>query len=658
MNDIIHNNSSPVEESNSSSSSPLSGSDSQSESELSSQYSHYESDEELLPWSDDYMSEDSDDSDSSSSVYSSESSSIDNDSRCSNDTSRIENLSSINNIRTQESPSASKKSNLVSPLIPSKQSELVQRKQAHKQIKPEIYSGNQFDDDKNIGSKRRDKYRSKRNLVNSNNYAITSCFQSCYQSCPALLSLNSFLRFSIFLWILAQGRHLYYSSKGNDMVHHDDDYYSYINLKKRKYTDGRKHPLSKDEEKRIQQMNKEKAMNALGSAAANDDERNKDKNSWWNTGRLKGPKKKKSVEDLSPNCSYQKWQTVSYPTCNSMHEIDLGTALGMEKFGTKLPGDLLGENSIPVDVLEGEDSTHYVGSGLWRNVWRVSDSFGALERFSSVLKMMKIDVEVDERNIDRHRRDAITMERFTSNPNVVSIYGYCANNVLIQYVGMGLDKMIYRNVDDRSGNFTRKTPLGRLQLALEVARGIAALHETNSGTNTPIVHADIQAKQYLVDGKNGHIVLNDFNRCRFLGMHEKSYQACPTRIPSAPGDFRSPEEYHKDFVDEKLDIFSVGHVLHGIMTGRKKPFSKDIGNVPNYVKQGGKPEISSGYFQSPSDKELANLIMETYRHNPQKRISASELVSELENLIVEEKKRLGSERNIRGSRNANEDNKT
>jgi hypothetical protein len=57
---------------------------------------------------------------------------------------------------------------------------------------------------------------------------------------------------------------------------------------------------------------------------------------------------------------------------------------------------------------------------------------------------------------------------------------------------------------------TRETELGRTRLTLGVFRGLAVLHEGDgvSGDNTewlPIVHAELQAKQYLVDSLRGKI---------------------------------------------------------------------------------------------------------------------------------------------------------
>jgi hypothetical protein len=44
---------------------------------------------------------------------------------------------------------------------------------------------------------------------------------------------------------------------------------------------------------------------------------------------------------------------------------------------------------------------------------------------------MKGEHDWDHRNLERHRRDALTMERLTSSPYIISIYGHCGNTVSI-----------------------------------------------------------------------------------------------------------------------------------------------------------------------------------------------------------------------------------
>ena len=125
-------------------------------------------------------------------------------------------------------------------------------------------------------------------------------------------------------------------------------------------------------------------------------------------------RRKANVERLPPGCRPTQWQTLSFPNCNEIHEFDLREALGLRK-RTKV---VTGQNKTV-------DGFGYIGEGMWRTVWKVQ----ARGQVAVVLKTTKGEHEVDTRNLERHRRDALTMERLTSSPYIVSIYGYCGNTV-------------------------------------------------------------------------------------------------------------------------------------------------------------------------------------------------------------------------------------
>jgi serine/threonine protein kinase len=256
-------------------------------------------------------------------------------------------------------------------------------------------------------------------------------------------------------------------------------------------------------------------------------------------------------------------------------------------------------------------------------VFNITDNVGS----RGVIKMMKGEHDVDTRNFDRHRRDALVMERLTSSPYIVSVYSFCGNTVFTEFVGETLDEVIK---DNRTVYPSRNTPRARLKLALDVAKGIQALHEVDGG---PIAHTDIQSEQFLVD-KSGRVKLNDFNRCRFVAHRNKTGEVCGFRIPSAPGAFRSPEEYEDSGLSEKLDIYSTTNVLYEILTGYEIWKDDRISKIRAKVMNGEKPPIPSEYLQPGSpDAGLVTLIGLGHEKSPDQRINASQMVAELESLL-------------------------
>jgi serine/threonine protein kinase len=116
-------------------------------------------------------------------------------------------------------------------------------------------------------------------------------------------------------------------------------------------------------------------------------------------------------------------------------------------------------------------------------------------------------------------------------------------------------------------------------------------------------------------------------------MASKAGGPCKFQIPSAPGKYRSPEEYSEADLDEKLDIYATASVFYGIITGEKAWSDLSTTETKKYVKRGVKPKIGDEYQVPGSiDAALTNLTELAYTKNPEERISASQLVAALEEL--------------------------
>ena len=170
-------------------------------------------------------------------------------------------------------------------------------------------------------------------------------------------------------------------------------------------------------------------------------------------------------------------------------------------------------------------------------------------------------------------------------------------------------------------------PLYKIDLALDIMRGLEAMHNINA------VHADIGAKQFLMDPVEG-VKLNDFNQCRLLPTNDKTGDRCKVKIPSAPGGSRSPEEYELLKIDTKIDIFSTGNILFNILTG-KEPWGRGLMklDVQKKVKKGILPEISDDFSRPGTiDAELAEIVIKAYTFKPEDRWNATKIIQELEGI--------------------------
>jgi hypothetical protein len=198
------------------------------------------------------------------------------------------------------------------------------------------------------------------------------------------------------------------------------------------------------------------------------------------------------------DCKAQyQWQLESYPTCNLLHEHDLG--------------------------LVSEEKVDLLGNGYWRDVWKITDG-GQVEH---VLKTLRYEHDYEDRNYDRHRRDALATLRMTASPSVIDIYAYCGNSGIFEYAyGGDMDDIIWYS--DSKWNSTE-----RLIVAYQVATAIADVHLVEENGRPSIAHTDITTSQFVY--VNGRYKLNDFNRCRFIAWNQKTNEQCGFYVGRNPG---------------------------------------------------------------------------------------------------------------------------
>lgn len=173
------------------------------------------------------------------------------------------------------------------------------------------------------------------------------------------------------------------------------------------------------------------------------------------------------------------WQSSHHPSCNAIHELDLV-----------------------------QTSTRLLTSGSYRHVW----SFQEYNGDARVLKTLHYKRDFDSKNFDRHRRDAVIMERLSSSNHIVDIHGHCSNSVLVDYTRNGDLTFLHRQGE------TRPSMHDMLQIAHDVSAAIADLHDAG------IVHADIKPNQFL--NFEGRYKLNDFNRAHFVKQSVDTNETC------------------------------------------------------------------------------------------------------------------------------------
>lgn len=304
------------------------------------------------------------------------------------------------------------------------------------------------------------------------------------------------------------------------------------------------------------------------------------------------------------------WQTTFHPSCNGMHELDLanhqnkkeGGALNL--FGTK---------------------------GFWRNAWKL-DTLGSIHQHDHngpisyknqtvVLKTLKYEHNFEDAHFEHDRIDAIAMERLTGSPHVINIYGFCGHSVITEYA----DGPRVGTLADKS----KKKTLKRLEIARDIASGLADVHGIDGDGNSTFVHLDVNPANVVSVG--GTLKLNDFNIGIIRRWNTTSNKHCgfPAQYPNP--QWRSPEEANESQqLTEKVDVFSMGHIFFRLICGHE-PWNKlEKGGRPSKeevtekVKKGILPRIPEDIMKTedPEVKAIRDVMLQCYKFDPEKRPSA------------------------------------
>ena len=162
-----------------------------------------------------------------------------------------------------------------------------------------------------------------------------------------------------------------------------------------------------------------------------------------------------------------------------------------------------------------------------------------MKRFSTgnsieltVLKTLRFKQNFDIENVKGIQRDAVVMERLTSSPRIIDIYGHCATSTMVEAMRRELEEYVVpgdgmaeqKDLDEYDdvhpmNNYNIEE---KLDIALQMAESLADLHGYKGGV---IVHDDVQLCQWL-EAWNGRLKLGDFNRAEIMEWNEKNKSYC------------------------------------------------------------------------------------------------------------------------------------
>lgn len=308
-----------------------------------------------------------------------------------------------------------------------------------------------------------------------------------------------------------------------------------------------------------------------------------------------------SSTDHGEGCVDQhEWQSASYPTCNALHETSF--------------------NTFPQAARTTEDEVVFVARGAYRRVFLVRQWDGTPLALKTVKRKSS---EFRPKMYEKHRIDAMAMERLTSSPYVVDVFGFCGNSGLFEFSDEG-------NLSDRvdEGDIPK---LDKLKLAHRAAAALADAHMLDDEGRATLAHADLAIRQYVSIG--GEYKLNDFNKSHFLKVNPKTKEVCgfEVRHKKFNSANRSPEEYALEHQTDKADVFSLGNVIYILLVGHKPFDGTDKEIAHRKLVAGERAAIDAEVYprDDPVYDAMITAIERCWIHDPRERATSREVASYL-----------------------------
>mmetsp|Transcript_19504 Transcript_19504/g.28901 ORF Transcript_19504/g.28901 Transcript_19504/m.28901 type:complete len:624 (-) Transcript_19504:40-1911(-) len=332
------------------------------------------------------------------------------------------------------------------------------------------------------------------------------------------------------------------------------------------------------------------------------------------------------------------WQEGAFPNCNVIHEFELGQL-------NRMLGRMA-RKRLRLREGDGNDLVQYLSHGYWRDVWVLShrnapdESHLKEEEELTVLKTLRYEHDFTDRNYDRHRKDALASERLSGSPYVVDIFAFCQNTAVFEY-GKGGDidaKLWPYDEEEEEHLIAELSSWEKLDMAYQVACGIADMHSVEEDGIASIAHTDITPSQFIyIDGK---WKVNDFNRCRFMREYKEDKSVCGFEVGSNPGKFRAPEEYAYEVETEKIDVYSMGNVFYAILSGLMPFEGMKQEKAKKNVMEGKRPKIPSEVKESDdiAIQAILSATKKCWRQDPTERPPAAEIRDKLKSVMERIKK--------------------
>jgi len=297
------------------------------------------------------------------------------------------------------------------------------------------------------------------------------------------------------------------------------------------------------------------------------------------------------------------------------------------------PASLISCAAVPEAVLFGSyELLERIAEGGMAEVWRARSRGAAGFEKTVVIKRVLPALMANPGFADLLVREA-KIAALLSHPNVVQIFDLGEERgayfIAMEYVqGKDLGALVHR----RQG--APGLPLAtRLWIIAEVAKALDYAHRRKGEDGRPlnIVHRDISPQNVLLSF-DGVVKVADFGIARAdesgLGRGEDP------KLLRGKYAYMSPEQARGEPLDRRSDLFSLGIVLHELLTGERLFKAGSSRETLERVRAAAAPRIDTTALGAPP--ELADIVARSLGRDPADRFqSAAVLHAELTRVLFE-----------------------
>lgn len=170
-----------------------------------------------------------------------------------------------------------------------------------------------------------------------------------------------------------------------------------------------------------------------------------------------------------------------------------------------------------------------------------------------------------------------------------------------------------------------------LKIGAQIAAGLHAAHELRSVSGEPLclVHRDVSPQNVLL-GADGIVRLTDFGIAKALGRAT----ATVAGVLKGKYGYMSPEQLRCEPIDRRSDLFSLGVILHDMLTGESLyRIEGPIGDVERVLNE---PPPDVGEARPDVPPEVVDLVMVLLaKDRDQRPGTAHEVQKRLEAILLE-----------------------